>query len=265
MVVGLKRCAIDFDVDRLRISELKRGEKYYTMKIHAIIQARMSSQRFPGKSLYRVQGKPMLQFLVESLSHCKRLDGVVVATSVEASDDSIAAFCLASKINCFRGPLDDVAGRFLLASETVGCDAFVRVNGDSPLLDYRLVDRGLKLFLSGEYDVVTNVLKRTFPKGESIEVVRTSVFSDACARMSSSDEREHVTRYFYNNSDMFKIINFESGYDYGNVQLSVDSSDEMGIFENMVKFMKKPHWDHDFLDLVNLHSHVSQGCLNDSH
>ena len=135
------------------------------MKIGAIIQARMSSERLPGKVLQQIAGKPMLQYLLERLEHCEVLDGLVVATSVDESDTPITSFCQRYGVSCYRGDLNNVAGRFNDVLDSYGFDAFVRINGDSPLLDQRLVDKAVELFKQHEADLATNALVRSYPKG----------------------------------------------------------------------------------------------------
>ncbi len=218
----------------------------------AIVQARLNSSRFPGKVLHKVKGKPLLQYLLESLAQCSRLDKVIVATSLEPSDEPVALFCHDLGIACFRGPLDDVARRFLEAAQFNGLDAFVRINGDSPLLDYRLVDKAVSLYLNGKSDVVTNVLRRTYPKGQSVEIIRLNAFKMIYPRLRSDAEREHVTSFFYNHSEEFAIHHFESGKQYGTIQLSVDTPEDMTHFEQIIDSLEKPPWEYSFEDSVRL-------------
>ena len=220
------------------------------MKIGAVVQARMSSKRFPGKVLHRILGKPMLEYLFESLKHCRVLDEMIVATSGEATDDAIRIFCEKYDIHCYRGSLGDVAGRFNGIIDTFKYDGFVRISGDSPLLDYRLVSKAVEIFKTGGYDIVTNVQKRTFPKGQSVEVIRSSTFNTVYPLMTNTLQKEHVTSYFYQNKSQFSIYNFESRKDYGNIQLSIDTKDDMNLIEKLVGSMSKPHWDYTFEELV---------------
>ena len=220
------------------------------MKAGAIIQARMSSIRLPGKVLHKFGGKPLLLYLVESLERCEALFEVIIATSIEPTDDPISNFCEAYKLTCQRGPLNDVAGRFARAIVDCELDLFVRISGDSPLLDYRLVSEALDIFAKGDYDIVTNVGKRTFPKGQSVEVIRSSVFLDAYPLFNSAYEREHVTPYFYGRQSEFRILNFESGNDYGGIQLSVDTPEDMRQVERLMARMSKSHWEYTFEELL---------------
>ena len=212
----------------------------------------MSSKRLPGKVLLRIHGKPMLQYLLDGLKHCSVLDELVVATSIEPTDDPILNFCKAYGVACQRGSLEDVAWRFVEVTKNLKCDAFVRINGDSPLLDHRLVSKAVDLFKAGDYDIVTNAQRRTFPKGQSVEVIRSSTFKAVYPLMKTAHQKEHVTPYFYLNKGEFSIYNFESGKDYGQIQLSVDTQEDMIKVERLVSCMSKPHWEYSFEDFVTL-------------
>ena len=121
------------------------------MQIGAVIQARMSSQRLPGKVLMPLAGKPLVQYLLESLEHSAQLGGVVVATSDQPSDAALAHFCREQEVACYRGSLDDVTARLLGAAEWHSFEAIVRVCADSPLLDWRLVDQAVELFFARHF------------------------------------------------------------------------------------------------------------------
>lgn len=216
----------------------------------ALVQARMNSTRFPGKVLHPVCGKALLDYLLESLEKCVELSGTAVLTSDQPSDRPLIDFCQASKVRLLRGPLDDVAARFLLAVESFNLDSFVRISGDSPLLDHRLVDRAVRLFRENEVDLATNVGRRTFPKGQSVEVIRAEAFVRACREMKDPADREHVTPYFYRRPDEFRILNFEAPGDHGRIQLSVDTAEDMVRFENLALNLDRPHWEYTWQELL---------------
>jgi spore coat polysaccharide biosynthesis protein SpsF len=227
------------------------------MKFGAIVQARMSSQRFPKKTLYQVHGKPLLEYLLERLNRCDVVDEIVVATSNEETDLPIVDYCRDHQVSCFQGSHEDVAGRFSEALKQFGFEAFVRISADSPLLDINLILTGVDLFKSEEVDLVTNIQKRTFPKGQSVEICLADTFQRAYKHMKDAEDREHVTRYFYQNSAQFKILNIESPKKYGNIQLSVDTSEDMERFSAIVARMKRPHWDYSLAEVLELHREVS--------
>ncbi|HJX13219.1 MAG TPA: NTP transferase domain-containing protein [Dehalococcoidales bacterium] len=223
------------------------------MKFGAIVQARMTSERFPGKVLYEVGGKPMLQYLLERLEHCGGLDGIVVATSAEASDDPLAAFCRRYGVAGYRGDLEDVASRFNDVVREYHFNAFVRINGDSPLLDQRLIEKGLKIFRGGDYDLVTNVMPRTYPRGQSVEVLLADTYRDACVRMREAADREHITRYYYRHPGDFRIRNFSSRRDLSGITLCVDTPEDMDNFAAAVARLNRPHWEYRLGDILRIY------------
>lgn len=212
------------------------------VQVAAVVQARMSSQRLPGKVLAPLAGRPALAYLLERLEGLR----VVVATSTDPSDDAIEAFCAERSVDCQRGPLDDVAARFALVVERLGLDAFLRVNGDSPLLDRRLVDRGLALFDETEPDLATNVFPRTFPHGQSVEVVRAETFLAARPEFEA-DDREHVTRFFYEHPERFRIENFAAPEPYAGPSLALDTPEDLERLDAILRRLTRPHvevgWD----------------------
>lgn len=228
------------------------------MNVGIIVQARMSSQRLPGKVLYPVAGKPILQYLLDRLRLCQGVEAIVVATSADSSDTPIAEFCREYGAACHRGSLLNVASRFKEVLETYQLDSFVRISGDSPLLDYNLIQHGLEVFRQDNFDLVTNVLIRTFPKGQSIEIVHGAAFKAAYPMMQSGDELEHVTKYFYSNQASFRIFNFAAPQAYENIQLSVDNLQDMETFAAIVAAMSRPHWEYSLEDVLHLYWQVAQ-------
>lgn len=227
------------------------------MKIGAIVQARMSSQRLPGKVLHRVGGKPMLQYLLERLEHCRSLDRMVVATSTDESDDPIAAFCEAYGVDCFRGSLTDVAGRFKAVLDRYPFEGFVRVNGDSPLFDQSLVDRGVDIFRRGNHEIVTNLWPRTFPSGQTVEILKAETFRLGYSQMQEPEDLEHITQFFYKNADRFRICNFTAVADYNGLHLSIDTERDMKAFAEAVSNMVGPHWQYGLAEVVRLYDRVA--------
>ena len=218
----------------------------------------MSSQRFPGKALHKVAGKPILQYLLERLDHCSSLDGVVIATSTEDSDTPIVHFCLERGVTCYRGSLYNVAGRFKEVLDVYHFDGFVRVSGDSPLLDQRLIEKGVGIFLKGDFDIVTNILPRTYPAGQSVEVLRSNTFRRAYRLMREDEDLEHVTRYFYKNRCHFRLFNFASGEDHSKIHLSVDTERDMNTFAAIIARMDRPHWQYGLREILQFYQDVVQ-------
>ena len=170
------------------------------------VQARMSSRRFPGKMLAPLAGRPLIAHVVERCGAAFGADQVVVATSIEASDDVLAQ--AVTRLGClvFRGELDNVLGRFQQCLRQHPCDWFVRISADSPLIDPRLIAR-IAEQRAPQFDLVTNVQQRTFPPGQSVEVVRSECFAAIDAAALTAEEREHVTLAFYRAAGKYRIRN----------------------------------------------------------
>ncbi len=202
-----------------------------------------------------IAGKPLLQYLLERLGCCRLVTEVWVATSDDPSDDALASLCGRLGVAVYRGPLDDVVARFLGLARKRGLASFVRVNGDSPLLDPAIVDKGVALFEEQMCDLVTNVFPRSYPKGQSVEVISTGALERVARLSADPEDLEHVTRYFYQHPQEFKIMNFAYGYDAGSLQLSVDSAEDLARIESMLGRMTRPHWDYGLDELLSLSQH----------
>ena len=217
-----------------------------------VVQARMTSTRLPGKVLRPVNGKPMLAYTLERLANVSGSPNVVVATSNDPSDDGIVDFCNASGIPCHRGPLTDVAERYLQLIAALEPSCFVRICGDSPLIDQAIVSRALEVFDLESPDLVTNVMPRTFPKGQSVEVVRSGAFRKMCASLDNDSDREHVTQCFYQNPDKWSVVNIANGNDVSDVNLSVDTLDDFVSFSSLIMSMSEPHWTYGLDEILAL-------------
>ena len=222
------------------------------MAVTAIVQARTDSTRLPGKVLREVGGKPVLAYLLERLEHATLIDDIVVATSDDPSDDDLTAFCRTTEVDCHRGSFGDVAGRILGAARARKLDAFVRVSGDSPLLDQSLVDRAVALLRDSDSELATNVYTRTYPRGQSVEAFRTDAFARGYEAMEDDVDLEHVTPFFYRHESDFRIASFEHDPNLGDLRLVVDTQDDLDAFTQIVSAMDRPHWDHSLEDVVGL-------------
>lgn len=203
-----------------------------------IVQARMSSARVPGKVLRPLAGRPLLGHLLDRLARTAL--PVVVATSDDPSDDAVAEFCP----DAYRGPLEDVAERFLGAAAAHGIDPIVRVSGDSPLLDPGVVERAVALWKPGT--IVTNVRPRTFPTGQSVEVFAVADLRYAPRTQAA---REHVTPELY---ERLEVRNFESGHDWGTLRLTLDTPEDAERLDSLFERMDRPPADYALEEIVGM-------------
>ena len=152
-----------------------------------IVQARMSSKRLPGKVLMKIQGKTLIERVVARVSKSKYLTKIIVATSKNKTDLPLRKLCHKKKIECYSGSLTNVANRFLEVLNKFNSKSFLRISGDSPFIDPYLIDKCLIKFNTNNYDIVTNVLPRTFPIGQSVEIVKSSVFKKNLPKMKKKE------------------------------------------------------------------------------
>ena len=162
----------------------------------AILQARTSSTRLPGKVLMPLLGVPMILFQLDRLRSCKRVDRLVLATSNDPSDDGLSDQVAKAGVTVFRGDLDDVLERFRACAAQEGAKTVVRLTGDCPLADPALVDELVEAFHSGEWDYLANCAdgqQLTVPDGFDAEVFKASLLERAALEARLPSEREHVT------------------------------------------------------------------------
>jgi spore coat polysaccharide biosynthesis protein SpsF len=172
----------------------------------AVLQARMSSTRLPGKVMRPLLGVPMISHQIERLRRARRLDDIVVATSTDASDDPLADYLKSTGVAVFRGDLNDVLGRFHGAIEAMGRpDTFLRLTADCPLADPDVVDLCIDTHLKGAFDCTYSSADWTFPKGLDVEVVQTRAFDQVFAEAQSAYDREHVTPFLYSHPERFSL------------------------------------------------------------
>lgn len=175
-------------------------------RVVASIEARMASSRLPKKVLSDIHGAPVLARIVNRLRRCRSLDAIVVATSVNALDDDIAAWAAKSEVACYRGSEDDVLGRVVEAHRFMETDVIVEVCGDTPLVDPEVIDWAVDTFCANECDVVSNTWKLSFPQGVDAQVFRRTALEEVSKRVDDPAIREHVSLYFYEHPEVYRIV-----------------------------------------------------------
>lgn len=205
------------------------------MKTVAIVQARMTSTRLPGKIMRPVLGKPLLELLVERIKRAKGVDEVVIATTTNADDDQVEGLTQRLGIGCFRGSEHDVLDRVLRAAHAFDAGLIVEITGDCPLIDSRVIDKLLEVYHANDYDYVANVLKRTYPRGLDTQVFATSVLDEVARLTDDPVDHEHVSLYIYEHPERFKLHNVESGLpeEYWDLRLTVDTPDDFELIRRI--------------------------------
>lgn len=176
------------------------------MKIVATIEARMTSSRLPGKVLLPVTAQPLLGHLVRRLRAVPALNDIVLATTVNASDDVLVEFARTAGIRCFRGSEDDVMGRVVGAARSAGADLIVEITGDCPIIDPDIVETVIRTYIANDADYVGNAHIRSFPDGMDVQVYRFGTLVRSASMTDDPLEREHVTLHIRNHPELFRHL-----------------------------------------------------------
>lgn len=178
-------------------------------KIVASIEARMTSSRLPGKVLLPLGGKPALQFMIERVLDSELIDDIIVATTVNETDNPIVELCQQIDVPYYRGSEDDVLNRVWKAHQKMNSDIICELTGDCPLIDPEVIDHTISYFLSNSFDYVSNChdagvdnfYRSEFAKGMDVEVFSRSSFDKLSQMSLSPEDREHVSLPFLFNSE----------------------------------------------------------------
>jgi spore coat polysaccharide biosynthesis protein SpsF len=175
-------------------------------KVVAIVEARMTSTRLPGKVLLEAAGRPLLGHLVERLRLVPSLDQIVIATTINDADAPLAEFARSCGITCFRGSEHDVMARVIGAGEAAQADIVVNVTGDCPLIDPLLTEQTIRMFFNNACDYATNGHVHTFPGGYAVQVYRLETLRRSASMTDDSVEHEHVTLHMRRHPEIFRHV-----------------------------------------------------------
>ncbi len=231
------------------------GPMNNTPKVVAIIQARMSSSRLPGKVLKEAGGRPLLERMVERVRKAKLVTETLIATTVDPSDDELAEFCEKRKIAYFRGNLMDVLDRYYQAALNTQAEVIVRLTGDCPLIDADLIDKTIEALFKNQADFACNrlppPLKRTYPIGLDVEVCTFAALEKAWNDAKDKHEREHVMPYLYEETGRFKVVKIDHTEDLGSLRWTVDTPQDLEFVRAVYKGLNNRN-DFSWLDVLKL-------------
>ncbi len=231
--------------------------------ILAIFQARMTSTRLPGKTMAMIEGKPLLQHVIERVKASKLIDKIVVATSSNPKDDAVEEFVKKQGIDVFRGSGEDVLDRFYKAAKRYKADIVVRVTADDPFKDPVVTDEIIGFYIKNrnKYDYVSNTIKATYPVGIDIEVCSFKALERAWKEGKTREDREHVTYHIWNNPDKFRLKNVEYEKDLSHLRWTIDTQKDLdfarAVYRKLYK-KKKVFLMGDILRLLKEHPELSR-------
>lgn len=230
------------------------------MSLHptiAVVQARMGSTRLPGKVLREIAGRPMLSYQLERMRRARRLDDVVVATTTNACDDPIVAFCEAEACKVTRGSEHDVLARYADAAGAFAAGTVVRLTSDCPLIDPDLIDLAIDRFATaGGCDYLSNMLSPSYPYGMAVEVMTAQALHTAAAEAIDPGEREHVTPFIYWRPERFRLESLTMAPDLSQLRWTVDTDADFELVSRILRalYPHRPGFTmQDVLDLLERH------------
>lgn len=203
--------------------------------IVAIVQARMSSTRLPGKVLKPLGSKIVLARVIHQLSGSQRINQIVLATSIDGSDDALIGWARRAQLPYMRGSLHDVLDRYYRTATHYKADIVVRITADCPLIDPTVVDSVVERFLEGDCDYAANINPPTFPDGLDSEVMSFEALERAWVDAKLPADREHVTLYIRNNPERFKIANVAYHDDISKLRLTLDTPEDYEFLNRLIQ------------------------------
>ncbi len=227
------------------------------MNIITVIQARTGSSRLPNKVIMPVLGKTLLERMVERVALSKLAGKIVIATTLEKSDDVIEEISIRNKVPIYRGSIEDLLDRHYQAAKLFNADAVVKIPSDCPLIDPDIIDKVIGFFIqhSNEFDFVSNLHPATYPDGNDVEIMNFNILEIAWKNAKRKFEREHTTPYIWENPDKFRIgnVEWETGLNYSMThRFTIDYPEDYEFIKRVYEelYPKNPKFGLD--DILNL-------------
>lgn len=231
------------------------------MKYLVLIQARCGSTRLPNKVLKDISGKPDLQWVIERVRRSKKIDEVMVITSIEKNNLPLIKLCVELDTRVFVGSEDDVLDRYYQAAKLLKPEYVIRITADCPLFDWNYLDLAIKQ-MKEDSDYLFEMTE-TFPDGLDIEVIKYTALEKAWKEANLVSEREHVTLYIRNHPELFKIQNFECPIEnIGDKRWTLDQDEDYefisAIYNHFVSNGSEDFATEEILEYLNKHPELEE-------
>ncbi|MBO05747.1 MAG: acylneuraminate cytidylyltransferase [Parcubacteria group bacterium] len=241
----------------------------FSKKIGAVIQARMGSERLPGKALMKVGGKPILEHILGNLKASKYLSQIILATTKQDEDTALLELAEKLQVDGFAGSENDVLTRYIDAANAFQLDVVVRITGDNILTDVEGMDKTIALYLKREPDVATNGGEEGYPLGTAVEVLSASLLQKLNKIVCFHEEREHVTLHLYKNQEKYRISYLKAPVAYkNNIRLTIDSPEDLALIRLVYEKLRERKEDFKLpfvvkcfrkhKEIVKINSHIKQ-------
>lgn len=204
--------------------------------IGCIIQARMGSSRLPGKVMKKIdKTNHVLNYVINQIKFSKKIEKIIVATTILSEDDIICQYLDSEKIEFFRGSSDDVLDRYYQCAKKFSLDNIVRITADNPLVDPNVIDQLVNEFENNKCDYISNTMHRTFPYGTEVEVFSFKSLERAWKNAKKSSEREHVTPFIYDSKNEFTTINIKYQGKLSHLRYTIDRMEDLKLVKEIIE------------------------------
>ncbi|APC79736.1 TPA: cytidylyltransferase domain-containing protein [Clostridium botulinum] len=224
------------------------------MKVICVVQARMGSERLPGKVIKPIMDKPMILYTLNRLNKSKYIDEIILATSIKNKEQPLVDIVEKEGFKVFRGEENNVLKRYKDTADKFGGDIIMRVTGDCPLIDPTIVDNVITYFKMNNFDYIRLDVPDSFIRGFDVEIFWKESLYKAYNIVNSLEDNyeekgftkenyfEHVTLYMYNHREEFKV-GYVKGADFYNKEyrLCVDTKEDFTLVNNIYKHFKNEY------------------------
>lgn len=247
------------------------------MRVIVIVQARMGSERFPGKVMKRIKGKPLLGYMLERIQRMQYIDEIVVASTESMDDQVIVDYCQRLGVKWYRGSTNDVLSRYYEVAVREAAQVIVRLTADCPLIDPFILDNMVVNFVAAQpnLDYMSNTVSRSFPRGFDCEILSFEALEETYNKAKLPMEREHVTPYIYLRWSLFRVANYFSILgDHSNYRLTVDYPEDFKLISKIITELTPTNPEFGLKDVLNfleknpkiakINAHLTQKKLSSS-
>ena len=208
-------------------------------KISIIIQARLSSKRFPGKVLYKIGNKTIIKILIERLNYAEGFSDIIFAIPNNKKNDKLDKYLKTiKKIKIYRGSENNVLSRYFNAAKKFNSDIIVRITADCPLIDPFMLTKIINHYKRNKYDYISNVRPRSFPDGLDIEVFSIKALKYAFENSRTKIDKEHVTKFMIRSKKVLKY-NFKNEKNFSKLRWTIDFKEDLLFLRNFLKNYSK--------------------------
>ncbi len=213
------------------------------LRVVGVVQARLGSTRLPGKVLADLEGRPMIQHILDRVSLARWVHVTVIATTVDPSDDPLEAYAKRAGIGCYRGPVDDLATRLRNAAHAFGGDILVRVWGDCPCVDPVLIDEALERLFAENLAYISNSIAagRTYPYGLDFEIYRVALLDRLCADTNDPFYREFPFEWVTAHRNELRMGTLRLEEDWSHLYLTVDYPEDLALVRSVYDALYRPN------------------------